>query len=379
MTEREWLILLNLIPELTPLAATRLLEAFGSAGAVFQASEAQLRGVERITPKLAACLIAQGRRPGLAAEEVARAHAAGCAIVTRLEATYPDVLRTIHDPPPVLYMKGAGKAEEQVAVAIVGSRRASLYGQQTAQRLAYELALRGVMIVSGLARGIDAAAHRGALQAAGRTLAVWGSGLDRLYPPEHRALAEQIVAQRGALLSEYPMGSPPLSYHFPRRNRLISGLSVGVVIVEAAHRSGALITADCALEQGREVFAVPGKVDSLTSQGTHHLLKQGARLVTSVDDILEELGLVAPARPAAHGAGGEVAQRQSGSPATTLEGVTDEERRLMHQLRRDEPCDVETLTAKTGLTASACTSTLLGLELRHLVKQLPGQRFVPWS
>lgn len=378
MTEREWLILLNLIPELTPLSATRLLEAFGSAEAVFQASEEQLRGVERITPKLVACLFAQGRRPGLAAEEVARAHAAGCAIVTRIEATYPDVLRTIHDPPPVLYMKGAGKAEEQVAVAIVGSRRASLYGQQTAQRLAYDLALRGVTIVSGLARGIDAAAHRGALQADGRTVAVLGSGLDRIYPPEHRPLAEQ-VAREGVLISEYPMGSPPLSYHFPRRNRLISGVSAGVVIVEAAHRSGALITADCALEQGREVFAVPGKVDSLTSHGTHHLLKQGARLVTSVDDIVEELGLVAPARPAAHGAGGEVAQRPSGSPATKLEGVTDEERRLMDQLRPDEPCDVETLTAKTGLTAAACTSTLLGLELRHLVKQLPGKRFMPWS
>ncbi|HBQ38010.1 MAG TPA: DNA-protecting protein DprA [Candidatus Omnitrophica bacterium] len=367
MEERDWLVLLNLIQELTSLSATRLLEAFGSARAVFQATEEQLRGVERITPKLAERLIAQGRRPEVVAEELSRARAAGCTIVTRVDETYPNVLRTIHDPPPALYRKGTWSEEDQPAVAIVGSRRASLYGQQTAQRLAYDLALRGVTIVSGLARGIDAAAHRGALQADGRTVAVLGSGLDQLYPPEHHALAEQ-VTRHGVLLSEYPMGSPPLSYHFPRRNRLISGLSAGVVIVEAAHRSGALITADCALEQGREVFAVPGKVDSITSHGTHHLLKQGARLVTSVEDIVEELGLAAT-----------VETVSSRSPATRAEGVTDEEWTLMHHLRADEPCDVDTLTAKTGWTASACTSTLLGLELRHLVKQLPGKRFVPWS
>lgn len=367
MIEREWLVLLNLLPEMHPLAAKRLLDAFGSAEAIFRATKPQLLGVERITPKLAAALIAHGRRPGAAAEELARAQAAGCAVTTRLDEAYPDVLRTIPDPPPVLYRRGEWTEADRTAIAIVGSRRASLYGQQTAQRLAYDLALRGITIVSGFARGIDAAAHRGALQAQGRTLAVWGSGLNRLYPPEHRELAEQMT-QHGALLSEYPMDSAPLSYHFPQRNRLISGLSLGVVVVEAAQRSGALITADCALEQGREVFAVPGKVDSLTSHGTHHLLKQGARLVTSVDDIMEELGLTAALETG-----------PSTSTAAPSAGATDEERTLMSCLQADAPCDVDTLAEKTGLTAALCTSTLLGLELRHVVKQLPGKRFVPWS
>jgi len=250
-------------------------------------------------------------------------------------------------------------------VAIVGSRRASLYGQQTAERMSYELAVRGVTVVSGLARGIDSAAHRGALKAQGRTLAVLGSGLSRLYPPEHADLAEQIAAS-GAVISEYPMGMAPPAQNFPRRNRLISGLSLGVVIVEAASHSGALITADCALEQGREVFAVPGKVDSVTSQGTHQLLKQGAKLTTTVDDILEELRLEPIPMP----------RQASAASAPHNLRMTDEEQRLLAHLSPDEPQDIDALAATTGLSVSVCAATLLGLELKRLVKQLPGKRFI---
>ncbi|MBI4354765.1 MAG: DNA-protecting protein DprA [Candidatus Omnitrophica bacterium] len=364
MTEREWLIALNMIPEIRPRTVTRLLEAFGSTEGIFKAPEEHLRQVEGITPKLAAVLIAYGRREAAVAEETRRAEAAGCAMVTRLDEEFPETLRNIPDPPPVLYVKGNWVPEDAVAVAIVGSRRASLYGQQTAQRLGYELASRGVTVVSGFARGIDAAAHRGALQAHGRTLAVWGSGLDELYPPEHGELADQIV-QHGALISEYPMGSLPIAYHFPQRNRLISGLSLGVVVVEAAHRSGALITVDCALEQGREVFAVPGNIDALTSQGTHHLLKQGARLVTSVDDILEELRLE-PIRSSG------TIERE----AQPHGDWSEEEQQLLSKIRRDAPLDIETLAGATGLPPSRCIASLLHLELKHAVKQLPGQRFV---
>ncbi len=290
LTDRERLILLNCVPDVGPVQVRRLLDAFGGIKALCAASEAQLRRVWGIGSVTALQLVSTCRTPGLAEEEIRLARRHGCEIVTQLDEGYPARLREIHDPPLVIYRKGRWPQPDEAAVAIVGSRRASLYGQQAAERLAYELALRGVTVISGLARGIDAAAHRGALRADGRTVAVLGSGMSRLYPPEHEALAAE-VAERGAVLSEYPMGMAPLPHNFPRRNRVISGLSLGVVVVEAADRSGALITADMALEQGREVFAVPGPVDSVTSQGTHGLLKQGARLVTSVEDIMDELRL----------------------------------------------------------------------------------------
>ena len=306
----------------------------------------------------------------LTEEERCAAIQAGCAVVTQADAGYPAPLRQIYDPPSMLYMKGRWSEHDRIAVAIVGSRQASRYGEQTAGHLAYELALRGVTVVSGLARGIDAAAHWGALKAAGRTLAVLGNGLSSIYPPEHRELAEA-VAQHGAVISEYPMRMAPFAQNFPRRNRLISGLSLGVVVVEASAKSGALITADQALEQGREVFAVPGKVDSWTSEGTHQLLKQGAKLVTCVEDILEELRL----RPC------EAAVETSPAAASAARtrscaGMTTEERLIVEHLSADEPRDIDELVATTGLPASACAATLLGLEVKRLVTQLPGKRFV---
>jgi len=370
MDDRERLILLNLVPEVGSLRTQRLLDALGSLRELFVASEEQLKQVDGIGPVLANRIVTQCRTPKLIEEELRLAKQTACSIVTRLDAGFPTPLKQIPDPPLVLYMKGQWVDEDQVAVAVVGSRRSSLYGQQLAERLAYDLAIRGATVISGLARGIDAAAHRGALKAHGRTLAVLGNGLASIYPPEHEELAEQ-VAEHGAVLSEYPMRMEPLAQNFPRRNRLISGLSLGVVIVEAARRSGALITADCALEQGREVFAVPGKVDSVTSQGTHQLLKQGARLVTSVEDILEELRL----EPVPVNTPDRDAVSTTGRAAATG-NLTDPERALLEALKPDESSDVDSLAVKTGLPVSICAATLLGLELKRLVKQLPGKRFV---
>jgi len=306
-----------------------------------------------------------------------------CTIVTQGEAGYPAPLAHIPDPPPFLYMKGQWVDADQTSVAIVGSRQASLYGQEVAERLAYDLAIRGITVVSGLARGIDAAAHRGALNAGGgRTIAVLGNGLASIYPPEHRELAGRIAA-RGALLSEYPMEAEAKPWHFPKRNRLISGLSLGVVVVEAAARSGALITADMALEQGREVFAVPGLVHAVTSQGTHALLKQGAKLVTSVDDIVEELRLkplIVPrksdAAEAASQAAGGTSSPARMVPARSLAGLLDDERQVLRQLQADRPSDLDAVALKTRLPVSRCASILLSLELKRLVRQLPGKRFV---
>ena len=376
MHDRERLIQLNLVTEIGSLRLTRLLTAFGDLRRLFRASEEQLREVEGIGTKIAARIAAVCRDPEALPEELELAERAGCAIVTQLDAGYPEPLRDITDPPPVLYMKGAWIPADAVDVAIVGARRSTLYGQQTATRLAADLARRGVTIVSGLARGIDAAAHRGALAAGGRTIAVVGNGLASVYPPEHDGLAAKI-AERGAVISEYPATMPPLPHHFPRRNRLISGLSLGVVVVEAGPKSGALITADCALDQGREVFAVPGKVDSEASQGAHRLLKQGARLVTSVDDIIEELRLEAQPLAGAHGEMDDVASgAMAGARAEQIGDASDDERRLLSLLQRDEPSDVDELAVRAGVPVAACSTALVSLSLKRLVRQLPGQQFV---
>lgn len=270
---------------------------------------------------------------------------------------YPAALRTIADPPQMLYVRGALRDEDRSAVAVVGSRRASAYGAAVAEWLGRELARAGVTVVSGLARGIDGAAHRGALQAGGRTVAVLGCGPDVVYPPEHRRLMAQLI-ESGAAISEYPPGTPPLKHHFPRRNRLISGLSLGVVVVEGREDSGALITADCALEQGREVFAVPGPVLVPTSALPNRLLQQGAKLVTTVEDILEELRL-------------PKSQPHAAASAIPLEGAE-----AAVYARLLDPLHVDILALRCGLPASEVGRVLLALELRGLVRALAGQRYV---
>ncbi len=279
---------------------------------------------------------------------------------------YPAWLRAIPSPPAVLYCDGLIEPQDRRAVAIVGARQATPYGLRITETLARELSGAGFTIISGLARGIDAAAHRAAMDAGGRTIAVLGCGLDVDYPPEHARLREEI-AGHGAVLTEFPAGTPPKPSHFPQRNRIISGLSLGVVVVEAAEDSGSLITARRALEQGREVFAVPGSIDAPLSRGPHGLIKQGAKLVETVDDIIEEL------LPQIETAG--VPKRRPGlSKAETLPNLSPEERLLIDQMSR-EPLHLDDLTERSRLTSAGVAGILLGLELKDVVRQLPGQRY----
>ena len=383
LTNRERLILLNLIPGIGSTQLRRLLDAFGDLDRVWTASARDLQEAAGIGSGLAQHIAAGRHDESRLRQELSVAQREGVTIITLEDAEYPKPLRTISDPPLALYVRGTLASTDEVAVALVGARHASLYGLQCAERLGYDLALRGVTVISGLARGIDAAAHRGALKTPGRTLAVLGSGLNRLYPPEHEPLANEIVRQ-GALISEYPLGTPPLAHNFPRRNRLISGLSLGVVVVEAAQRSGALISADCALEQGREVFAVPGPITTVTSQGTHHLLKQGARLVTSVDDILEELRLTPPPlrdNPPQAGVD-QSPERFPGEPigevghSVVAIRLPETEERVFACVEADRPRDIDAIVVQSGLAIPEVSSALLQLELKRVIQQLPGKQFI---
>ena len=384
LSDRERWIALNMVSGLGPVLLRRLHEAFGTLERLWQADVQELQRVQGVGPALAKRLAEMCGDEQRVEHELAIARRHGARLLTLEDAGYPRRLRTIPDPPPVLYVKGALEPMDDIAVAIVGARRASLYGLECAGRLGYDLALRGITIVSGLARGIDGAAHQGALKAGGRTIAVLGSGLSHLYPPEHVELAEHI-AKQGAVISEYPMEMEPLPHNFPRRNRIISGLSLGVIVVEAGPKSGALITADCALEQGREVFAVPGPITSVVSHGTHQLLKQGAKLVTSVEDILEELnpflargsGLGAQSEPSAPNPEPLYHRAHSPEPgATSGLDSPDAEQRVLTSVEADTPAHVDAIVTRSGLAADEVSSTLLQLELRQLVRQLPGKRFI---
>ena len=273
-------------------------------------------------------------------------------------------MRTIADPPPCLYTKGEIRAADNTAVAVVGTRSASDYGRRVARELSHGLVSLGFTVISGMARGIDAVAHDSALNSGGRTIAVLGSGVDLAYPPEHEKLYQRISAQ-GAVVSELPIGTRPLAFNFPARNRLISGLSIGVVIVEATEKSGSLITAALALEQGREVFAVPGQAGASRSRGAHQLIRQGAKLVDSVEDIIEE---IAPQL------GRRAAQAQS-QPARRLPPNTAVEVRKIFDLLQDRPLHIDDLVQASGMAASRVSQILLELELQGFLKQLPGSRY----
>src|SRR6185312_4659568 len=270
-------------------AAAKLLERFGSAVAVYKATRAELEHL-RLPPETVDAIIARNLR-STAEAEIPAVRRVGGDILLLDDGVYPSSLREIYDPPIVLYVKGAwSECLDQPCIGIVGSRRCSTYGQNSAIMLARDLAQRGVTVVSGLARGIDAAAHRGALDAGGRTIAVLGTGIDEVYPRDHKKLAAEVLERGGALISQFPLGTPPVSENFPYRNRIISGLSLGVVVVEAAENSGSLITARLAMEQNREVFAVPGNITSRNSFGTNYLIKgAGAKLVQQWQDIAAEL------------------------------------------------------------------------------------------
>ena len=295
-------------------------------------------------------------------DELRRVRAAGIDIVRFTSPRYPARLRMIADPPPLLYIKGTLAGEDERAVAIVGSRSASDYGRRVARDLARGLASLGFTVVSGMARGIDGVAHESALRAGGRTIAVLGSGVERPYPPEHEALYRRI-GENGAVLSELPIGTRPMAFHFPARNRLISGLSLGVVVVEATEKSGSLITAALAVEQGREVFAVPGEAGASRSRGAHQLIRQGAKLVESVDDIVEE---IAP----------QLARRgPNPAPARLLPPSAGEQTRKIFALLQDNPLQVDQVIERSGLAAAQVLEILLDLELQGLVRQSPGHLY----
>jgi DNA processing protein len=329
--------------------------------------EAGISSLETALPGLTEKLgvIQQGRA---FAREIERLQATEVALTTLEEADYPEVLRWIPEPPPVLYIWGTLRHEDSLAVAVVGSRKPSPYGQLAAQRLSTELAQYGLTVVSGLARGVDSLAHHGALQAGGRTIAVLGSGINVVYPPEHRRLYEAIRNQ-GAVVSEFPFDTKPDRWNFPRRNRIISGLALGTLVVEASDQSGSLHTARHALEQGREVFAVPGRIDLPSSRGTNHLIKHGAKLVEGIDDILEEL----PAAVRLAIRQRDPAAAPSDAPPMPTDLTPDEVRVL--GLVQSEETHIEGIIHASQLPAQAVASILLTLELRGLVRQFPGTFF----
>lgn len=355
-------MLLNMIHGVGPKTRQTLLNQFGDAASVLAASYEQLCKLPGIGPKLAKAIRHARRDLDVQSEwSICCKHEAK--VVLNRDPAFPPLLHEIADPPSLLYFKGTIEASDKFAVAIVGTRHATRYGQEQAQRLATGLAQAGVTVVSGLARGIDAAAHEAALQAGGRTLAVLGGGLARLYPPEHKDLATEIT-KRGAVMSEFPLRTEPTRGTFPQRNRIISGLALGVVVVEAAEQSGALLTAQHALEQGREVFAVPGPVSSAGSRGCHRLIRDGAKLTECVEDILDELG---PLAASAHQA--EPPQPAlSAKPKPQLSGVEAQ----VYEAIGSEPRHADQIIDASGIAAHQVVATLTVLELRRLVKRLEG-------
>jgi DNA processing protein len=351
-----------------PAIFRALLERFGTAAEVFDAAPADWRSVPGVGTKIAQALAAARTEIDVDAQ-IALCEANGISVLARTDDDYPRLLRTIHDPPGVLFVQGSILPADALAVAIVGSRHATRYGLQQAERLAAGLARAGLTIVSGLARGIDGAAHRGALSAGGRTIGVLGSGLLEIYPPEHASLAAEVTAH-GAMMSEFPPQFPPVGGAFPQRNRIITGMSLGVVVVEASDRSGALISARHAMEQGREVFAVPGRIDSRMSRGCHALIRDGAKLVQSIDDVLEELGPLPHSDRRENGAGARDEIRH----AAELQ-LNDVERAVLSAIDL-EPTQMDAIVSRAGVAIHQVLSTVSVLEMRRLVRKVSGQLVV---
>jgi DNA processing protein len=361
MTETEACIALNLIPNLGPVRVRKLLQAFGSPQAVLQAKRREIERIEGFGLDLSVSVTEWERQVDLRGE-LERIQEFGAHVLTQKSPDYPRQLLELHNPPVVLYIWGKVTAQDWQAISVVGSRKTSHYGLECAKRLSYQLAYAGLTVVSGLARGIDTAAHQGALAAKGRTIAVIGSGFLELYPPENSGLAEKI-AESGAVISEYPMGFPPSTQTFPYRNRIVAGWGRGLLVVEAGLKSGALITAEQAVEAGRLVYAVPGQIDRPTSFGSNRLIQQGAKLVTSAADILDDLMSLFPER------------RLPETKSNPLpQGITPEEAAILAVM--DGEMTPETLADKSDLPLPKVSASLLTLEIKRLVRQLPGRLFV---
>lgn len=368
---------LNMTPGIGPRAAAKLLERFGSAESVYNATRLELERL-RLVPEAIDSIISRDLR-AVAEAEIAAVKKIRGDILLLDDGVYPAALREIYDPPIVLYVKGAwSECLAQPCIGIVGSRKCSTYGQNTAVMLARDLAQRGVTVVSGFARGIDAAAHRGALEAGGRTIAVLGTGINQVYPRDHQRLATEILRGGGALVSQFPLGTPPVAENFPYRNRIISGLSLGVVVVEASEHSGSLITARLAMEQDRDVFAVPGNITSRNSFGTNYLIKgASAKLVQQWQDIVMELppqiaASILPPPVVEKGKERALPERLALVP----EGLSADETTVFKLLTTDSPEHIDALLSKSELPISEMTAVLLSLEMRDLIRVLPGKCFV---
>jgi DNA processing protein len=363
MDATEACIALNMLPTVGPVRLRKLLEVFHEPQQVLAAKRDQLRKVDGIGNDVADQISSWESIVDLAAE-LKRIREFGAAVITQESASYPKPLREIHAPPIVLYVWGELQDRDHHAIGIIGARRTTHYGMESAKKLAYQIAYAGLTVISGLARGIDTAAHQGALAAKGRTIAVIGSGLSKLYPPENEALADKIRNGNGAMVSEFSMEIEPDRQTFPMRNRIISGWSHGVLVVEAGLNSGALITASQALEQGRSVYAVPGHINAPSAMGSNRLIQQGAKLVMSASDILDDLQILLPeTKPSPEAA------------ARPLPPLSDDERRVFDAIDSSET-PIDRIAAKSDLPSATVSSTLLRLELKHLVKQLPGKYFV---
>lgn len=362
MHELYYWIALRLICGIGNVNYKNLLDHFGSPEKIFEAEPEELRKVAGITTKAVESILKFRSFPDID-RELDLIDSKKINIITLNSPGYPENLKNIYDPPPFLYVKGQIKKEDNNAFAVVGSRNTSEYGVIATEEISRQLALRGITIVSGMARGIDSYAHQAALACRGRTIAVLGSGVDVIYPAENRKLYHAI-AEHGAVISEYPMGTAPYSYNFPARNRIISGLSTGVLVAEASLKSGSLITARLALEQGRDVFAIPGNVFSYKCKGTNKLLRSGAKLVESADDIIEELQFKVDAYA-------QIAKKEVGKILDL-----NPETQIIYELIQEEPVQINDLIVKSELSFSRLSSILLDLELSNLIKQLPGKRFI---
>lgn len=361
MTRTEAYMLLNSIPKVGPVRVRNLLQALGSVDAILSETESRLALIEGIGSSIARAIV-KGREAWSPEEEFARMEKLGISVVDMEDEAYPSRLREIYDPPLVLYYKGKLESSRRRALAVVGSRQTTPYGFETTRKLAFQCAYAGFTVVSGLARGIDTAAHQGALAAKGHTVAVFGNSLDRVYPEENEALAEKIAEGPGALFSEFPLGTPPDKYTFPMRNRIVSGLSEGVLVVEAGKKSGAMITARVALDQGRQVFAVPGRIDNPQAKGCHDLIRNGAKLVESVEDIVGEFESLFP-------------PQELETPRENAPKLPPEERAVLEVLGVDEMA-FDQIIEKCGLPSSIVSISLLRLELKKLIRQLPGRLYI---
>lgn len=364
MSDIEDILRLNMISGIGTITYRTLIKHLGSVESILKSSKSTLESIPGIGPKIADRIL-NGSKEVDVDREIKLAEKNNIKIVPFSSEDFPHNLKSIYDPPLLLYIKGEIVKNDTIAMAIVGSRRCSYYGNSQAEKLARQLAQVGFCIVSGMARGIDTSVHMGALNGRGRTIAVLGCGLGAIYPRENKELAEKIASQ-GAVVSELPMNTPPNSRNFPPRNRIISGLSLGVLVVESTLGSGSLITAKWALEHGKEVFAVPGNIDSNYSRGTNKLIKEGAKLVEDINDIIEELGPLA-----------ETLHINGNKKINDIRSLAlNSQENKIFSLLSSIPKTIDEITNRSGLPASNVASTLMILEVKRLVKQLSGKRFV---